>query len=288
MKVSGKDLAQKILEKLKLEIAEKNLKPTLAIILASKDPAPKMYTERKIKVAKEIGIKAGLFEFLEDQNIECLEKIKNLNEDKNISGIIVQQPMYSDWDFETYIQEVDSKKDVDGFKNDSPFKEATALGVWEMLSEFARLEGFENTENFLRGKQNLPFSKEKLKNIVVLGKGLTAGRPTINLLTEKGFSPTIIDSHTENPNEIIKNADVVISATGRKHIINGSNIRNGSFTIGVGVGREEINGERKIYGDINEEEIAEVAKLYCPTIGGIGPLTIACLLRNTVEASKLG
>ena len=164
MEVSGKDLAQKILDKLSLEIAEKNLKPELAIILASLDPAPKMYTSRKMKTAEEIGIKTVLFEFLEDQNIECLEKIKELNNDKNVSGILVQQPMYKDWDFESYIQEVDSKKDVDGFKKDSPFKEATAIGVWEMLSEFARLEGFENTEEFLKNKK-----------IVVLGKGLTAG-----------------------------------------------------------------------------------------------------------------
>ncbi|MBI2011912.1 bifunctional 5,10-methylenetetrahydrofolate dehydrogenase/5,10-methenyltetrahydrofolate cyclohydrolase [Candidatus Daviesbacteria bacterium] len=274
MKVSGRDLADKILEKLKLEIKGKNLTLCLAIILASNDPAPKMYTQRKINVAGEIGIKATLYEFSENQGQDCFETIQQLNEDQNIHGIIVQQPMHTGWDFQKYIQVVSSKKDVDGFKEDSPYKEATALGVWEMLSEFGRIEGFKSTDEFLEGKK-----------IVVLGKGLTAGKPTINLLTEKGFPPEVIDSKTENPNQIIKNADVVISATGKKNIINGGNIKKGSFVIGIGVGKEEKDGEERIFGDINEEEIKDIAKLYCPTIGGIGPLTIACLLKNVMEAS---
>ena len=97
---------------------------------------------------------------------------------------------------------------------------------------------------------------------------------------------SLIDSKTENPDQIIKQADVVISATGKKNIISGDKIKNDCYVIGVGVGKETIDQEEKIYGDINEEEISQKAKLYCPTIGGIGPLTIACLLRNVVEAAK--
>lgn len=286
MKVSGKDIAQRILDSLKKEIAGKNLSPNLAIILANNSEASKIYIAKKREAAQNIGIKATLFEFLENEKKECLEEIQRLNSNPKVNGIIIQQPMHQGFDAKEFIYSVAPQKDVDGFLEDSPFTEATALAVLEMLSEFALLEGFNSTEEFLKDKQSLPFSNEKLKKIVILGKGLTAGRPTINLLTKIGFPPTIIDSKTKNPNEIIKNADIVISATGRKNIVNKSNVKKGAYVIGIGVGKEEIEGEKKIYGDINEEEIKDIAKLYCPTIGGIGPLTVACLLRNVVEASQ--
>ncbi len=144
-----------------------------------------------------------------------------------------------------------------------------------MLTAFSKAEGFSQAEEFL-----------KEKNIVVLGKGRTAGAPTIRLLQKKGFNPTIIDLKTQHPNEIIRQANVVISATGRKHIINGSNIKNGAYVIGVGLGREIVEGQEKVYGDINDDEVSKKAKFYCPTIGGIGPLTVASLLSNVVVASK--
>lgn len=273
MKVSGKEVAEAICKKLEKEIKSKNLKPSLAIILAGDNPASRIYVKNKIKKALEIGIDAKLFKFSKNQFNQCLQTIKKLNADKKTHGIIVQYPVFDGWNFDNLILNIDPRKDVDGFSPESPFMGATALAVWEMLTAFAKKEGFSKTENFLKNKK-----------IVVLGKGKTAGRPTGDLLKKKGINFSLIDSKTENPNEIIKNADVVISATGVKHMINGKNIRKGSFVIGVGMGKDE----GKIYGDIDEEEIAKIAKLYCPTIGGIGPLTIACLLRNVVESCKHG
>ncbi len=272
MKVSGREVADKILENLKAEIEQKSLHPHLAIILAGPDPASRIYVNSKMKAAARIGVLATLLEYTEFQKLECLNKIDELNKDSQISGIIVQQPMYEGWDSEQFVQAVDSKKDVDGFKQDSPFKPATALGIWEMLGAFAQQEGFKSTEEFLKGKK-----------IVVLGRGKTAGGPARELLTEKGFESKLIHSKTENPDQIIKNSDVVISATGRKHLINSSNIKEGSYIIGVGVGRDE---QGNIIGDIDEEAVSQRAKMYCPTIGGIGPLTIACLLRNVLRASQ--
>lgn len=271
MKVSGRVVAQKILEALKTEIQTNNLKPRLAIILVGSDPSSEIYVNKKIEAASQIGINAVLFKFSEDEKEKVLEKIGQLNSDELVHGIIVQYPVYPTWNFDELSQKVDPQKDVDGFVPGSPFFGATALGVWEMLNEFAKIEGI-NVEDFLKDKK-----------IVILGKGRAAGGPTIKLLKARGYEPVIVDSKTENRDQIIKSGDIVISATGRKHIVNGANVKNGSFVIGVGVGKGE-NG--KTFGDINQKEIGEKAKLYCPTIGGIGPLTVACLLKNVVQSAK--
>ncbi|MCL4365759.1 bifunctional 5,10-methylenetetrahydrofolate dehydrogenase/5,10-methenyltetrahydrofolate cyclohydrolase [Patescibacteria group bacterium] len=275
MKVSGKEVADEISKKLQQEVEKLEVKPTLAIILAGDNPASRIYVNNKIKKAEQIGIDAKLFEFSKDQFEDTVKTIQSLNDDVSVHGIIIQYPTYQSWDFNNLVSTVDPKKDVDGFLPDSLFKGATALGVWEMLKAFARFEGVSSAEEFLKGK-----------HVVLLGKGRTAGGPTRDLLAEKGIEFTLIDSKTENPDKLIKNADVIISATGRKNIITGDKIKNGSFVIGVGVGKEVIDDEEKIYGDIEENTVSQKAKLYCPTIGGIGPLTIVCLLRNVIEASK--
>jgi methylenetetrahydrofolate dehydrogenase (NADP+)/methenyltetrahydrofolate cyclohydrolase len=271
MKVSGKPLTDSLLNALKLEIQEDNLSPGLAIILANNTGASRLYVENKLNRAAELGIQANLYQFDESQEDEAKAKIEELNQDSRFSGIIIQFPVYGSWNFDQLFQSVSSQKDVDGFKADSPFIPATAAGVWEMLSEFARLDGEQSAKDFLNGKI-----------ITVLGRGKTAGKPTRELLMKKGYEVNLIHSQTPDPDGIIKSSDIIISATGKKHIINGSNIKSGSYVIGVGVGKED----EKTIGDLAEGEIAEIAKLYCPTIGGIGPLTIACLLRNVVASAK--
>lgn len=273
-KVSGKDVAEAILKKLNKEIQENNLHPSLAIILASKYQPSRIYVNNKIKAAKRAGVDASLHEFSENQSEECKATIKKLNEDPKIHGIIVQYPVYQSWNFDDFENSIIPQKDVDGFLESSPYVGATALAIWEMLTAFAYEEEFKTTEEFLRHKK-----------IVVVGKGKTAGGPTIKLLQKKGLTPEVVVKDTLNPNEIIKNGDVVISATGVKNIINKDNLKKGSYVVGVGVGKEIIDGKEKIYGDINEEEVSKIAKLYCPTIGGIGPLTIVSLLKNVVESA---
>lgn len=274
MKVSGKEVAEAISEKLQKKVQELGIKPCLAIILAGSNPASRIYVNNKIKAAEKIGVKTKFFEFSEDQFEKVVKTIEELNADNSVHGIIIQYPTYESWNFDDLFLRVDPKKDVDGFGNDSPFKPATALAVWEMLTAFALLEKFSRTEDFLKDK-----------NIVVLGRGKTAGAPTKALLESRGFKVEVITRDTENPDEIIRESDIVISATGQKNIVNGSNVRTGSYVIGVGVGREIVEGAQKTFGDINEEEISQIAKLYCPTIGGIGPLTIVSLLENVVSGA---
>lgn len=273
MKVSGKKLADDILGKLKNQITREKIKPVLAIILGGEHPASKIYVKNKIKKAKEVGIDAKLFKFSKKDFSKVLNTIKKLNADKKIHGIIVQYPVFEGWDYDALASQINPQKDVDGFLPNSPFQGATALAVWEMLTAFAKIEGFNKAEDFLEDKK-----------IALLGKGKTAGGPIRDLLNNKKIIFSLIDSKTENRNEIIKKADVVISATGKKNIINGENLKRGSCVIGVGVGKED----GRIYGDVNEEEVAKKAKLYCPTIGGIGPLTVACLLSNVVKSCQRG
>ncbi len=274
MKVSGKAVAEAILEKLQKEIQQNSLKPSLAIILAGDDPSSKIYVTNKIKAAQKVGIEAKLYEFTQGQLDECMKLLDKLNNDSSVHGVIIQHPVYASWNYDELLEKLDSRKDVDGFKSDSPFSGATALAIWEMLTAFALMENFPKTEEFLKDK-----------NIVVVGQGRTAGGPFVELLKQKGFNPNIVVKETENPDPIIKSGDIIVSATGVKHLINKDNLKQGAYVIGVGVGKEKVDGEEKIYGDINEEDVERLAKLYCPTIGGIGPLTIVSLLKNVVESA---
>ncbi len=275
MKVSGKKVADSISQKLQKEIEKLKVKPTLAIILAGDDPSSKLYVNFKIKRAKEIGVDIKYFKFSKNQFNECLQTIKKLNADKKINGIIIQYPIYKTWNFDEMVSSIGPQKDVDGFREDSKHHGATAMGVWEMLTAFGILEGYSKVEDFLENKR-----------IALLGRGKTAGGPIKKLLESHGIKINVVHSKTENPDKEIRQANVVISATGRKNIINKDNLRVGSYVIGVGVGKEIVEGKEKIYGDILEAEVAKIAKLYCPTIGGIGPLTIVSLLKNVVQSAK--
>ncbi len=275
MKVSGKEVAEAILRKLAAEIKSKNLQPRLAIILAGNNPSSRIYVNNKIKAAERIGVFVDLLEFSENEQEKCLSALQRLNEDPNVNGVIIQYPTYESWNFDELVSKIDLQKDVDGFLKGSLYTPATALAAWDMLTAFSLLEGFTKTEDFLKGKK-----------IVVLGRGKTAGGPITELLENKGFEVASVVRTTENPNEIIKTGDVLISATGVKNIVNRSNLKKGAYVVGVGVGKEKIDGEEKIYGDINDEDVSEIAKLYCPTIGGIGPLTIVSLLNNVIKSAK--
>lgn len=275
MKVSGREVAEAILKKLEQEIKDKNLHPGLAIILANNNPASRVYVNNKIKAAQRVGIDAKLYEFLDNEQDKVLKTIKRLNQDSSVHGMILQYPFFEGWNFGEFEKNINLQKDVDGFLPNSPYTGATALAVWEMLTAFSLIEGFKKTEGFLKDK-----------NIVVLGLGKAAGRPIVKLLKEKGFEINSVVKETENPTPIIKKGDIVISATGAKHVINKTNLKKGAYVIGVGVGKEKVDGEEKTYGDIKEDEVSKIAKLYCPTIGGIGPLTIVSLLKNVVKSAS--
>lgn len=277
MKIDGKEIAQKILEDLKKQVEKlkkKNIIPHLAIILVGQDPASVAYVIQKKIKAEKIGATTTIYS-LESriQNSELIVLIEKLNSDKNIHGIIVQQPLPEGINVQKITQAVDPKKDVDGFHSNTQFEMPIAMAVLKILKEIhASTPGVEpRTIDWLKNK-----------NIVVMGKGETGGKPIINALQRMGISPTIIDSKTENPQNLTKKADIIISAVGKSNVITPEMLEQDIILISIGLHKE--NG--KIIGDYNEEKIKDIAVFYTPSPGGVGPVNVAMLLKNLVKASE--
>jgi len=278
MKIDGKKIAQSILDNLKKQIKklkEKNIYPKLAIILVGNDPSSIAYVNRKEIKAKEIGIKTDIQRFPENISQDKLLKIvKQYNRNKNIHGIIIQQPLPKHLNASLIIDTVSVNKDVDGFLKKSRFEPPLALAVLEILKEvYVRTPGAKS--QFAKWLKN--------KKTVVIGKGEAGGKPIIAALKKLGVKPSIIDSKTINHELLTKNADLIISAVGKPDIIKNNMLKQGIILIGVGLHRDK-NGNIK--GDYSEEEIKGITSFYTPTPGGIGPVNVAMLLKNVLNATK--
>ena len=272
MKIDGRQIASQIISDLKARVdklKEKNILPNLYIILLSDDASSASYIKQKMLRGEEIGAKITLDK--ENPQItteQLVEKIKKLNNDKNVHGIIVQRPMPDKLDEEKIKESVISTKDVDGFNPNTNFGTPVAIAVWKILENTHK----ENFEPWI-----------KTQNITVLGKGVTAGGPIIRLLQKRGLNPNIISSTTQNREEILQNSDIVISAVGKKDVVLAKDIKNQAIVIGVGMHMED---DGKFRGDFNEEEIAKIASFYSPTPGGVGPVNVAMLMSNLVTATE--
>lgn len=267
MKIDGRKIAQKILEELKEKVKklrEKNKIPNLAIILIGNDPASKTYVKQKILTAEKIGIKTSLFQYPSSISTKDLLKYLNdLNHLSTVHGIIVQRPVPQTINIEKLDQAIDSKKDVDGFHPDSKFEPPIFMAALTLLNQI-----------------NIT---PKGKNIVILGKGETGGKPIINIFKKMGINPIVIDSKTENPENITKNADIIISAVGKPQVIKPEMIKREVILISVGLHKES---DGKLHGDYEEKEIRNIASFYTPTPGGVGPVNVAMLLKNLLTACK--
>jgi len=271
MKIDGRQISNKILQELKIKVGElkkKGIVPHLAIIIIGNDPASVAYVRQKELKAKSIGAQTTILK-LNQQTSEAdlLKIVKEWNINRNIHGIIVQQPLPGQINTRTITQAIDPNKDVDGFNFKSQFKMPIAMAVLEILKTISP----NRLEKWLISK-----------TIVIIGKGETGGKPIIEALRKLGIEPSIIDSKTEKPQEITRNSDIVISAVGKANIVSPEMIKQGTILIGVGQCRE--NG--KIVGDYDEEKIKDIASFYTPTPGGVGPVDVACLLKNVVIAAE--
>lgn len=268
MIINGREIANEILDDLKKRVEKlksKGITPHLAIILVGKDPQSESYVSQKELKGTKIGAKISVKRLaLSVKTEKLLKTIEQLNNDSNVHGVIVQRPLPPQINSSSIVQTIEPTKDVDGFRNDSKFKPPIALAVIKILNEVDK--------NFLN------------KKIVVIGKGETGGSPVIKELIKQGAFVEVIDSRTENKENIIKNADIVISAVGKPNIINSKMIKNGAILISVGLHKE---ADGKLHGDYNEEEIKDKASFYTPTPGGVGPVNVAMLLKNLVKAAEI-
>ena len=275
--IDGKSLAKKIRMELKEEVdklKKKNIYPKLAVIMVGDDKASKVYVKNKSKACEEIGIEYE--EFLLDSNItmdELLNLIEELNERKDIHGILLQSPIPKHLDINKAFNKIDYKKDVDGFNpinvgklviGEDSFISCTPYGVIKMLEEYGiEIEG---------------------KNAVVIGRSNIVGKPLAQCLLAKNATVTICHSRTKNIHQITNNADIIVAALGKPKYLKDSMVKDGAVVIDVGINRTD---DGKIVGDVDFESVSKKASYITPVPGGVGPMTIAMLMNNVIKAAKL-
>lgn len=275
--IDGKELAKKIRQDLKVEVdklREKEVYPKLAVIMVGEDKASQVYVRNKSKACNEIGI--DFEEFLLPSNItmeKLLELIEELNNRKDISGILLQSPIPKPLNIREAFNKIDYRKDVDGFNpinvgklaiGEKSFISCTPYGVVKMLEEYNI-----NPEG---------------KNVVIIGRSNIVGKPLLQCLLNKNATITICHSKTRDIKAITKNADILIAAVGRPHFVTEDMVKDGAVVIDVGINRNE---EGKLIGDVDFKNVEKKASYITPVPGGVGPMTIAMLMNNVVEAAKM-
>jgi len=272
--IDGRKIKDEILEEVKIGVSNLSFQPFFCDILVGNDPASLQYVRMKAKIAESIGIKFRTAEFPESITTEeLIDEIENLNRVPYMCGIIVQLPLpvNSNLDKNKILDAISSLLDVDclgSVNNEIFYNQGGGIGYPTALACMKLLESL-----------HLDF---KNKNIVVVGQGRLVGLPVSHLLRKQGLEVSIINTKTENADYLIKNADVIISATGRGKYITGDKVKEGVVIIDAGTA--EDNGS--VVGDVDIESVQGKASFVTPTPGGVGPVTVAILLRNVLSVAN--
>ncbi|OGH23650.1 MAG: hypothetical protein A2958_02655 [Candidatus Levybacteria bacterium RIFCSPLOWO2_01_FULL_38_13] len=277
MRVDGQEIAQKIFNDLKQRVDKlkgKGITPHLHIITLTSNFASKVYVSQKKLKGKRIGAKITV-ENLDPQitTQDLLKKIHKLNNDSSIHGVIVQRPLPFQIDEKKTAEAINPRKDVDGFHQYSDFSPPVGISVLKILEKI--YNSFEENLNFEGWL--------KSKKITVVGGGITAGKPIIKTLVRIGVKPLTVASQTQNRAEILKNSDIIICAVGKPNILTKSDIKKGAILVGVGM---FMGKDGKFHSDYEEEDIKDTASFYTPTPGGVGPVNVAELLSNLLNATE--
>ena len=271
--IDGKKIADKILDNIKSKIKKSKEKPGLALVLVGNNPASEIYVGSKEKMSKEVGFYCERYDL--DKNIgelDLVNLLNDLNQKKNIHGILVQLPLPKQIDENLIINSILPHKDVDGFtpinlgslvSENTILAPATARAVMHLI---------ESTRTKIEGK-----------NAVVVGRSNIVGKPVAMMLLEKNATVTICHSKTKNLAEHTKKADILVVAVGKPKLIRKEMVKEGAVVIDVGINR--IDG--KIVGDVDFENVKEIAGFITPVPKGVGPMTIAMLMENTLKAMEL-
>ncbi|MCD8024121.1 MAG: bifunctional 5,10-methylenetetrahydrofolate dehydrogenase/5,10-methenyltetrahydrofolate cyclohydrolase [Candidatus Gastranaerophilales bacterium] len=267
--INGSEIAKKITENLKKQVENLDVKPGLAVIIIGNDEASRIYVKNKVKTAREIGFYSVLKELPSDCTKEMLfSVIEELNNDKNINGILLQLPLPKHLKKEDFLDKILPYKDVDGFNSYNTGKLArgekgyaipcTPKGIMKLL-ENIEIEG---------------------KNAVILGRSNIVGKPAALMLLNRNATVTIAHSKTKDLEKITQNADILICAIGKKEFVKKEMIKQGAIIIDVGINRKS---DGKLTGDVDFNDVMEKVSLITPVPKGVGPMTIACLMENTYE-----
>jgi len=285
--IDGRAIAEKVYADVRGEIAAlkaKGVTPGLAVVLVGDDPASRAYVRSKDKMSRELGLHSVKLELPESTSqTELLVRVEELNRDPAIHGILVQSPPPKQIDEATIVRALDPAKDVDGFHpinvaklamgDPSGFVPCTPLGVQRLLIE---------------SKIDIAGA-----HVVVLGRSMIVGKPVALLLMQKtkggDATVTVVHSRSKNLEEITRSADILIAAIGRAHFVKGDHVRDGAVVVDVGINRvDDTTNPRgyRLVGDVAFDEVVPKARAITPVPGGVGPMTIAMLMSNTVKAAR--
>lgn len=280
-KKTSTEIKQEIAEEVKKIIANGGRAPHLAAVLVGHDGGSETYVAHKIKSCEEVGFKSSLIRFEDDvTEEELLKTVEKLNNDSDVDGFIVQLPLPKHIDEQKVIEAIDPKKDVDGFHPVNlgklvagldTFVSATPSGIVDLLKRY-----------------NV---KTAGKHCVIIGRSNIVGRPLSILMSQKGIDATVTVCHsrTENLKEITKTADILVAAIGRPGFVTADMVKEGAVVIDVGTTRvksDQTKSGWKLKGDVDFDEVSKKVSLITPVPGGVGPMTICSLLKNTLKAGK--
>ena len=274
--LNGKELAQKLQQEMTQEVTElkeKGLQPGLAVILVGEDPASQVYVRNKERAANNIGMYSVVYRLPETTSeADLIAKIEELNHDDKVHGILVQLPLPKHINEDLVLDTIDPAKDVDGFHpmnlgnlfaGKPTMIPCTPAGIMELV----KLSGLD-----LAGK-----------NAVIIGRSNIVGKPMAHLLLQANATVTICHSKTKDLPKVAKQADVLVVAIGRANFVTADFVKEGAVVIDVGINRDENN---KLTGDVKFDEVAPLTSFITPVPGGVGPMTITMLMRQTIDAAK--
>ena len=279
--IDGKAFAERLVGSVGVAVEElsntHSFKPGLAVVLVGENPASEVYVKNKVRQTNNSGMVSIEHRLPEETSEEdLLSLVKDLNEDEKIDGILVQLPLPDHINENSIINSISPSKDVDGFSipnvgllstSGKGLIPCTPLGCLLLLKDqLGDLTG---------------------KNAVIIGRSNIVGKPMAQLLIKESCTVTIAHSKTKNLENVCRNADILVAAVGRPHFVKDDWVKDGAVVIDVGINRLPPEGDKKarLVGDVDFENVSKIASAITPVPGGVGPMTIACLLRNTVTAA---
>lgn len=284
MKINVKQITQKIVKNLKKEVGKLEKKPCLAVFLVGQSPESLSFIKAKEKMAKKIGANFQLYHFKKTPNFERFaNKIKKIAHSKDTTGVIIQRPLPVSLNTAGLFNFIPLIKEIEGEKKKSPFLSPLGMAILVILRHIFQFDNKLNDDDFFSFKKNQPLFKLILKHkkIILIGRGETGGKPIAKTLANFKVNHLIIHRRTPNPESFYQEADIIISAVGKK-VIDKKSLKPGVILINVGLRKED--GIWK--GDYEEKEVKDIASFYTPVTQGVGPLNVACLLYNLVKATK--
>ncbi len=276
--IDGKLISGQIKDEVRDEIKQGNIKASLAVIIVGNDPASMVYVNNKKKACEYCGIRSLSYELPgETSEEELIRLINKLNADDTVDGILVQLPVPEHIDEDRIIEAIDPKKDVDGFSRRSVgalsigtkgFVSCTPAGIIELLKR---------SDIEIAGKE-----------CVVMGRSNIVGKPMAMLLLRENATVTVVHSKTRHIEDICRRADILVVAIGKPKLITHDYVKDGAVVIDVGIHRvdPEVNGGKKLCGDVDFDDVSPIASAITPVPGGVGPMTIAMLMKNVLISAK--